>query len=221
MKGTVAESSRLARAVDNILHLASIEAGTLRPDFNWCDPAALLHAVIAGVDQALSPSGRVTLSLSFPDPSGPSGLIWADHVLLGPRRWPMSSTTPCATTRPPPAWPWPRPSRMSSWSSRSSTTAEPCPGMSLSSHRRRRGQRTLPPSLAWALPPPSGSLVLPWDRHVPSWATMALAARSPCRSTRPEAPTLSADELKGQTSYLPSWASGWKAYTTCCHGRRA
>ncbi len=83
LKGIVAESSRLARAVDNILHLASIEAGTLRPDFDWCDPAALLHAVIAGVDQALSPSDRVTLSLSFPDPSGPSSLIWADHVLLG------------------------------------------------------------------------------------------------------------------------------------------
>ena len=83
LKGIVAESSRLARAVDNILHLASIDAGTLRPDFDWCDPAALLHAVIAEVDQALSPSDRVTLSLSLPDTSGPGGLIWADHVLLG------------------------------------------------------------------------------------------------------------------------------------------
>jgi His Kinase A (phospho-acceptor) domain/Histidine kinase-, DNA gyrase B-, and HSP90-like ATPase len=83
LKAIVAESSRLARAVDNILHLASIEAGTLRPDFDWCEPAALLHTVIAGVDQALSPSDRVTLRLSLPDTSGPGGLIWADHVLLG------------------------------------------------------------------------------------------------------------------------------------------
>jgi signal transduction histidine kinase len=83
LKGIVAESSRLARAVDNILHLASIEAGTLRPDFDWCDPAALLHAVIAEVDQGLSPSDRVTLSLSLPETSAPGGLIWSDHVLLG------------------------------------------------------------------------------------------------------------------------------------------
>ncbi len=83
LKGIVAESSRLARAVDNILHLASIDAGTLRPNFDWCDPAALLRAVMGEVDQALSPSDRVTLSLSLPEPSGPGGLVWADHVLLG------------------------------------------------------------------------------------------------------------------------------------------
>lgn len=83
LKGIVAESSRLARAVDNILHLASIDAGTLRPDFHWCDPAALLRSVTGEVDQALSPSDRVTLSLSLPATSGPGGLIWADQVLLG------------------------------------------------------------------------------------------------------------------------------------------
>ena len=64
LRGIVAESSRLARAIDNILHLASIDAGTLRPDFDWCDPVALLRAAVADVDQALSPADRVTLSLS-------------------------------------------------------------------------------------------------------------------------------------------------------------
>ncbi len=83
LKGIVAESSRLARAVDNILHLASIDAGTMRPNFDWCDPVALLRAVMGEVDQALSPSDRVTLSFSLPDTSGPGGLVWADHVLLG------------------------------------------------------------------------------------------------------------------------------------------
>ena len=83
LKGIVAESSRLARAIDNILHLASIDAGTVRPDFDWCDPAALLRAVVTDLDQALSPADRVTLSLSLPDTSAAGGLIWADHVLLG------------------------------------------------------------------------------------------------------------------------------------------
>lgn len=83
LKGIVAESSRLARAVDNFLHLASIDAGTLRPDFDWCDPAVLLHAVVAEVDQTLFPSERVTLRLSLPGASGAGGLVWADHVLLG------------------------------------------------------------------------------------------------------------------------------------------
>jgi signal transduction histidine kinase len=83
LRGIVAESSRLARAIDNILHLASIDAGTLRPEFDWCDPVALLRAVVADVDQALSPADRVTLGLSLPDTSAPGGLIWADHVLLG------------------------------------------------------------------------------------------------------------------------------------------
>jgi K+-sensing histidine kinase KdpD len=55
----------------------------LMPNFDWCDPGALLRAVVGEVDQALSPSDRVTLSLSLPATSGPGGVVWADHVLLG------------------------------------------------------------------------------------------------------------------------------------------
>ena len=221
LKGIVAESSRLARAVDNILHLASIDAGTLRPNFDWCDPAALLRAVIGEVDQALSPSDRVTLSLSFPDPSGPGGLVWADHVLLGRA---VANVVDNALRHNPPAT---RVALAAAVEDEQLVISVVNDGRALPRNvsaaiADAAANGELPLVIGVGIATTIGLVrahrgtvsVLVWARR--HLLQDRLAAR-PDQKPRPVGRRL----LKGQTSYLPSWASGWKAYTTCCHGRRA
>ncbi len=76
------ESSRLVRAVDNILNLAAMGAGTLRPDFASCDPSAVLQAAVAAIDPELSPGDRLDVTVALPGIWAPHGLIWADARLL-------------------------------------------------------------------------------------------------------------------------------------------
>jgi signal transduction histidine kinase len=82
LRGIVGESLRLARAVDNILLLASMSSGTLRPDFDWCEPSAVIRAAVAKVDDGLSPHGRVDVILEPSDIGAPARRLWADHTML-------------------------------------------------------------------------------------------------------------------------------------------
>lgn len=82
LQSMVAESGRLARAVDNVLDLASIDSAALRPDFAWCNPAAILEAAVTGIQPGLAGQDRIDATLALPSPWAPGGLVWADCKLL-------------------------------------------------------------------------------------------------------------------------------------------
>jgi signal transduction histidine kinase len=82
LRGIVLESARLTRVVDNILNLASMSNGTLRPDFDWCDPAEVIRGAVAEVDWDLGPERHIDVTIDLPEVSPDHGLIWADHSLL-------------------------------------------------------------------------------------------------------------------------------------------
>jgi signal transduction histidine kinase len=74
LRGIVEESQRLARAIDNVLDLAAMQSGSLRPDFAWCDPAALADAAVKAVCGVPLP---VTLAAADGLPQ-----VWGDRRLL-------------------------------------------------------------------------------------------------------------------------------------------
>jgi signal transduction histidine kinase len=75
LAGIVDQSHRLARAIDNVLDLAAIQAGSLRPDFDWCDVAAVVRAAAAVVEAGFSRDIAVDVGGDLP-------AVWADHRLL-------------------------------------------------------------------------------------------------------------------------------------------
>jgi signal transduction histidine kinase len=54
LAGIVDQSHRLARAIDNVLDLAAMQAGSLRPDLDWCDVVEVVRAATATVESAFS-----------------------------------------------------------------------------------------------------------------------------------------------------------------------
>jgi signal transduction histidine kinase len=75
LAGIVDQSHRLARAIDNILDLAAIQAGALRPDYDWCNVGGVVRAAVAQVEAAFAQHVEVGID-------GDDALVWADHRLL-------------------------------------------------------------------------------------------------------------------------------------------
>jgi signal transduction histidine kinase len=83
LSGIVNESQRLARVVDNVLSLALMTGGTLKPAFDWCDPFELISAAVDHVDPALDLPYRLHITSDVSDDPGDGvPMLWADHDLL-------------------------------------------------------------------------------------------------------------------------------------------